>query len=863
MNLQDKLLEALKGSSFWTPKTRSNQSTIQGLACPACGDASAWAYSDNPMAICCNRLSQCGARTKTVELFPEVRRNIERDFPATVKDPHRPAREYLRSRGLPDHLLADLPFRYLKDARKTGSGAVLFPIGKDEQNKEILNGRLFNPPPGHNKGHNIGSTTGRFWKHPSFAYDQSKKTYITEGILDALSLLALGVQAIAVLASGQDPAKVDLSEFGQKVLSFDNDEAGHQACRKWKQVYPEAEVILCDSGDWNDLLNSGSAEQVQRFFETNLPRYRNNGDLALAETADQWAGTYHSFHGCPPGLFEFLRETYFATLKAPRGSDQAPYVATARCLRARVKVLSFTIDRSNPARPEFHYNLEILPSQQGRRPVAITGSGKDIATVRALNEFLLSGAKIPWEGDAKAATALQAKITGDKKAPEVCLLPVTGYQPEIGAYVFHRWAIDTEGTLIHPDKRGHFQLGYNRYFQPPAHSESKAISPLNIGKERVKEIYRLLGEAWGLNGIAAFSWGISSWFVNQIKEQTNFFPFLSLHGDPASGKSALVTFLNNIQAREGEGLPITQLNSKKGSIRTIGQVSGLFTALLEDNQRNEKGFDYSILLTAYNRGPLQVQAAFSSDLQTKENPFLGTLLFCQNTEPFNTKAERQRTISLQFKADSITDQSRVAYEQLMALDKREISGIIQQVLIRRSYFDNGWQQAFTLARTALAPMSERRVLENHALVLAFHRLFCTCFEIQHSTDLTRFIAEVGRQKCITSSIRQTSIADHFFELLDTLEEDKTATAYHIDAEKGWLVVNLPKVEKLLRDKSYNFQASEPLNIALQQHPSFIRNGLTYRFPHDPESDGSGRKKLRKVWCFALEWFQNNRCEFNE
>ena len=76
-------------------------------------------------------------------------------------------------------------------------------------------------------------------------------------------------------------------------------------------------------------------------------------------------------------------------------------------------------------------------------------------------------------------------------------------------------------------------------------------------------------------------------------------------------------------------------------------------------------------------------------------------------------------------------------------------------------------------------------------------------------------------------------------------------------------MNLPKVENVLRNKGLNFQASEPLNIALQRHPSFIRNGFGYRFPNDPETDDSGRTKKRKVWVFDLEWHKNSQLNAGE
>ena len=156
-------------------------------------------------------------------------------------------------------------------------------------------------------------------------------------------------------------------------------------------------------------------------------------------------------------------------------------------------------------------------------------------------------------------------------------------------------------------------------------------------------------------------------------------------------------------------------------------------------------------------------------------------------------------------------------------------------------------------------MTERRILDNHALVLGFHRLFCTCFGIRQDTSFVAFMKETGKRKCISSATRQTTIADHFFEQLDLIEDEKAIGAYHIDTEKGWIVVNLPTVEKRLRDRSINFQAGEPLHIALQRHPSFLRNGLSYRFPAPTEDiDPQGRAKKKRAWVFDLEWHKNNQ-----
>ncbi len=252
VNLAEKIVACIEKSDFWTEKSYIKGRIISNLQCPECGDMTAWAYADKPFAIICNKLNHCGARTKTLSLFPDILRNIEFEHPPTDADPNYPATFYLHTRGL-NKSLSGLNYEYWRDIRNTGSGGVMFQIKKSDK-EQVYNGRLFNPPENEGKTHNKNSTSGVFWQHPGKEYNMSSATYVTEGIIDALSLVEIGKQAIAVLSAGNTPSNTDLSEFEYLIFAFDNDPAGRRATQKWKEAYPKADAILPDIGDWNDFL---------------------------------------------------------------------------------------------------------------------------------------------------------------------------------------------------------------------------------------------------------------------------------------------------------------------------------------------------------------------------------------------------------------------------------------------------------------------------------------------------------------------------------------------------------------------------------------------------------------------------------
>jgi hypothetical protein len=244
----NKLKDRLRSSEYWNEKTRENEKTIQGLICPVCEDKNAWCYFDKPFSINCNRLNNCGSKTKTLSLFPDIIQKIENDYPSIPEDPERPARKYLESRGLSESING-LSYRYEPNIRKRGCGGVLFEL-KNGKNETIWNGRIFSPKEGLDKGHNIGSTSDALWEHPGIEYDKEKPLYVTEGVIDALSLIEIGYQAVAVLAAGQKPDNYisRLLDFKQIRIAFDNDKTGKAAAFKWVDHFKD-ELDLNDKED--------------------------------------------------------------------------------------------------------------------------------------------------------------------------------------------------------------------------------------------------------------------------------------------------------------------------------------------------------------------------------------------------------------------------------------------------------------------------------------------------------------------------------------------------------------------------------------------------------------------------------------
>lgn len=847
--LAQKCTQALKTSEYWTNKTRENGKTIQGLTCPACGTkGSAWAYSESPMSLNCNKLSTCGARTKTIEAL-NIKIDIEKENAPTKTDPNKPARAYLESRGL-RNALKDLKYFYLPNVRGSRSGAVMLPVGTDSKGKKVSNGRVINPAPDQGKTHNIGSTSGQFWQHPGIEYKQDKPTYVTEGTFDGLSLIEIREQAIAALAAGQNPSKLNLSSFPKLVPAFDNDEAGVKATKIWLQALPSSKAIMPDKGmDWNDLLRSGPVEHVKAVFHANLPRYENNAQIACAESARKSAELYHNFHGRPPGLFEHNGCTYYAYLKA-KGAESN--LSVERVGKFTVLVRAF-IDTGDQEK-NFLYQLAVT-AQKGQK-VICTASGEQLATAKGLKAFFLSRAKVSYEAGANATTAFVTQIA-NSKAPHVKQVDHRGYNVQTGWYFFKDFAIDKEGKLHQPDANGLYRVAHNLKILPAAVSESKFITPSFSPKATPHRIYSLIHRAWGDNGAMALSWAVGSWFVNQIKNVVGFYPHLSLFGPPSCGKTNLTEKLQLLQAVDEEGITLSNISTKKGLARRIYILSGMFAALLEYTEENKAALGAINPLGAYNRGSEMSQAKFTADLQTNEHPLLCGLMFAQNVEPWTTPQLKQRAISLRFGKDALTPGTKAALDELNTISKNDLASFMVTVLQHRKTFESQWKTEYEFAQADLEEVQEERIKNNFALILGFHRVLCRSLSIQ--SEIFEHVRETALIKERTSQELEPNPASTFFTMVEASKSEQISKFWHViekpsRANQQGNVIYFEPIElaRVLNTENHHPAESITLQKSFKEHPAYLKNNINHRFPLPLENNGQGAKsEQRKAWKFCL------------
>lgn len=832
--LKDRLLN----SEYSTEKTKFTGKHISPLICPVCGKAEAWAYAEKPLSIVCNRKNQCGARTKTTSLF-NVFENIAEQYPPTDDDPYRPAKQFLRARGISESIIEKSGVLYFSDIKRDNESCG--PAAMFKLSEKVLNGRLFRPPARQGKTHNVGPVSGHFWRMPGMEYDPNKETFVLEGILDALSLLSMGKQAIAVLGAGYKPGRFDLSEFKNLIFAFDNDMAGRAATRAWMQHFKDSDIKVSailpgkNTGDWNDFLISALTPQAAaERFKKDLPEFEFQGKLALAASALKYAETYVDRTGYAPGLFAF-RKCYYWSWVRPAKENQDETVHCQQVGDFNIEVLHALRDDTDQDLPVFSHRLKIKPAK--RQAVTATARAEDLKGPDPMKTFFLKHGRCLWTGQAEACNGLLKLILGTK-CPVVRQLDKIGYDHETGFHVLQDITFDQTGKAIYPED-GLFNVGSGNFIRPPR------IETLKPGNCDFQKFYELINDAWGVNSAVALSFMFASLFVNQVKSKLRFFPFLSLSGDPQTGKSRLLTILNNMQGLDQEGLSMTTANTKKGELRELSKVSGMFKGLIEGNDTRKARFDFESILPLYNFGnPLQTRALKSNDSRTHELPFHGSLIFAQNMEPFKSRAAKERVISLKFSTDDLGNGTKAAFDELVTKRPCEFAGVLPAIFKNRQIIESSWYTEHEKARADLfGSVPDNRICENHAVILAFHRILCRLFNIDH--DLQPAIETLGKEKIISCQVRELTPADHFFDALDGLPDHVTGlngVAFSEPKNKfclikdGAFIFNRPMAEEAIRAAGLTLDFPERLGAALQDHPAFIRANKSVRF-----GDGKNRK----------------------
>ena len=806
---------------------------IQNLECPSCGKREAYANASEPRALYCNRKNKCGFTTDidAKKIASDLFQDFQKNHPPTKINPKATAKAYLKSRGLnPDDV--DFEQKQIKvDGKEYQS--VGFRIDKDTINYRLIDYS------GKDKTRNYGEYSGKIWKNKKLNF--KKPIYITESVIDSLSLIqGAGVQSVSCLSSSHIPKEFyqSLPEHAQIVLAFDNDKAGSEATSKHRDFLIEhssieksnVSVSLPPSGkDWNDMLKDVSDEKkLTEHPEWEWCEWR--GKLL----AEEQSGTFEEYrtifserysgkYGFYLGFLIYAGETWLTSKKIKNGKV---IPESTRLLNGNLTLLYDLVDETLPYenRTRHRFKWEPKTSQHTLMEMNSESFGKP----ESFGTKMLAYRGVFYGSPNQLKQYIENLF--EQKPPRIRQLTAFGYDPKSDCFVYSHRLYDADG------KR--FEVGNDAYFEKQNLSPFLEKSSIpKVGELDYSTLLDHLFGAFGNRGLLALGFWIASIFSHVVFEEFRFFPFLSIYGDPRTGKSFLVLLLNRLFGLDMEGLPATKDNTSKGEKRRMSQFSSMVIPMLEA-QLGSTRFDFNDLLPMYNRNPAQTRAATTNNNETIEIPFHATLSFVQNHEQFKTRAAMERVVSIQFADTDLTDESFEHFQKLSEFSPENLSAFGDHVLKNRKYFEVDIVNAVQSFSDKFVEegVRARRIADNHAIAFAGFVLMNSLVEWKSDADLkslTGYMVQLGKTK-IETARSETPNADTFLELLENVADGNA-----VKRKGNNIYIRLGDALKAVEWPKSN---SKELIAEFKRHDNF-KGYITHRiFGNGPQ----------KVWHFEVK-----------
>jgi len=810
-NLNKEVYRNLKRDN---PKSTETSTHIDGLKCPVCGKNGGFAHRDSPMAIMCHRSNKCGATTPIKLVYPELWQDLAKQYPLTPTDNKATARAYLESRGLNPELI-EFKQGYVGNHQTLviEHDGVKFQRLIDYKDKKDGKGKNRLTP----YKDKVFETKG---------VKDSETVFIVEGVINALSLEQAGQAAIATYSSGAIPETYYAThERIIFVLAFDNDTAGIKGIQKtidlFQLLHAEGnetsyKIALPPKGkDWNDLLISEqlSPDNIGK----TLDKAYWQGKLAFASSPVDYFDIYRErYPNTSMLIFEFEYQTFKGYLREIKEKGVVVEYETKakRLVDCSMRLLHSVIDDSQDDKQRMEHYIELYSKREGKGRIRMDAT--ELVSLDCFKKAIQNHRQL-FYGNGDDLTHLASYLFKQyPKPPKIRALSVIGYDDKTKGYYFPTFMYDVNGKRIDANGDKYFTEANIKPFMDCSDTVTNRLESMDL-----KRFITLLFTAYGNKGLLALGFYVSSLFSHLVFDHYNFFPFLSLCGDPHAGKSFVSRLLNACLFIFTEGQAMTASNTAKGELRKISQKSSLVCALLE-GRKDKSRFDYDGILPLYNRNALYSRATTSQDNRTHDLPLKAAISFVWNHECFTLKPAKERVISLHFADSDNNETTGAAWTELNSFTPEQLASVGNYLLINRKLFESELiQWTKDLAdKLKAGGIGVTRIAENHAIALAGIALLVKSLKmtdtISIDNDLLPYAIERAKHK-LENAKTESHIADYFFQSIAGFDTG-AGVATNSDNE---LVIHLPTVLTHLQNHNNGFTNKGELIASLKGHDRFI------------------------------------------
>ncbi|MBF0397986.1 MAG: toprim domain-containing protein [Desulfobacterales bacterium] len=827
------------------PKSKHKNKYIQGLKCPACKKNEAWTYTDKPLALICQRGNECYTVTPIKEVYPDLFNSFGKLYPVTPGNPYATATAYLISRDINIDGLEYFQGKWTVEG--VDCPTVAFKIDNNFSYHRLID---YN---GKDKGRFQGNYKDKVWKPKELDY--SKDIWITEGIIDAISLVQSGIQAIAILSSSHMPEQFYISIKDKKVsyvLAFDNDEAGNRAIDKHLDFFKQHDIsyktALTPKGkDWNDCLVSGflNESKKEKFIEDCFWRGRLSQAQNVKDFHEIFSEHYQNERiGFYIGLLEYKGGYWEISTKAEGTGDNR------RTLPIYTKLSDFTLntlfsikDSSIEYETDISHIIEVRKKNQKHR---IKFTANELTQNSDFKKKLMKGAKVLWLGENIKHSNLIAEYLLKQKAPIVRKIQANGYDKESHCYIFSDFMYDTDGNRLKINKEGFFEK--HGIYSIKDELVISDYEEVNIG-----QFLHLIKIVYGVKAWLMVGYYISTLFAHIIYEHCGYkaFPIFSLSGAAHTGKSTITDLLNAVGFHSWQGLSMNDQNTRKAILKHLSKKYSIPIPLLESNGQLY-GITENQLLNAYHWMSLYERSKTTNDNETYSLPFKTGLVFVQNVEPFTLKTVKQRIASIEFMINDSTEESKEAMTTLKKYTLKQLAGIGHQILTRRKDFESKLPDYVRSIQDVLDKegINIERVAYSYAIALSGFVLLADLINYEYNQEEVFDETVKWANRKLDTAINQSELAEQFLDAFETLKNKRMEHGFKINHGEHYLedekfyYIRLSEVLKVMNEERYTFASNHKISDELKKHERFEKDNCNKK-----SKEWINGTNQNKVWFF--------------
>lgn len=891
-DLLDSITKALSVYKF---KLSTDGKWLQRGVCPSCGQKELYTKAQAPWYLTCSRKTECQYKKHVKELWPDIfedyserARKLQKANPTAPINPNAAAELYLQEgRGFDLELL-----------NKNQRGKTVAPWYKQEwfvdseTNQStatvrfpFLNGyweRLIDRPERFKSGKArfmSGITfAGKWWIPPSVRLDLANEIWITEGIFNAIALLHHDITAVAIMSSTNYPAQAlkDLAaaraQQGKSgvtlVWALDSDIAGQKAIRQfmslatddgWECKAAQVPFNVDKQHDWNDQHQLGKLEpdDIQECFyygalliaksakEKGLLMYahKDNGhEFPFAFDSQLWW-----FEVDLPALTKALKDvpTDDDEMKQEVIKENSKVHTIATCLPVPLYF------QQNQLTDESWYYFKVdFPNAP---QIKNTFTASQLNGASPFSDRLLH---IAPGGLYEGSTAMLRRYLKPyfKNIKHVKTIDYIGYSDEYKAYVLGDVAVK-DGQIVKINKEDYFVFHGNLMLKSLSKSTPLKINP-DVRKLNT-QWPDLLWRAFGVRGYIALSFWFGSLFAEQLRAMHESLFFMELVGDPAAGKTTLISFLWRLFGRTNyEGFDPSK-SSAAGRARNLAQVSNMPIILIESDRESQandkkphvKAFDWDELKTIYNGRSTRSRGVANGGNETYEPPFRGALVISQNNPVQSSDAIMQRINQIFFNASDLNETTREAAKALKEIPTEELSSFILKAACTE-------HQTLELIKKRTAQyehylmqhniVKEYRLALNHAQLMAMAEALAplvgtTEAQLKETWEFIKGMA-AQRQKVIQTD---SQAVQDFWETYDYIQSKN-------DKGNGWLLNHSSNSKEIAINLNHYYAKAKEANqnvATIAELKKALKNSRRYKFIEQKTVHSSITDKTVYCWVF--------------